>query len=211
MEQDAGPLDFPGGEVLRTAIASCFLVFIGMVAVFIVPVMTPGILVALGITSSSLIDLATGLSLLATLAGSISWPFARNRLGVAGVNALLLMIIALGLWLLTRATDYTSVLVAVGIHGFGAGFLVPNTMLPLLRKLPPKYRARGAGTFTSCLYLGQFASPIIIMSIAQHVGGVPQGIGGAINIWASILVVLAVLWIIAKFVLPDLKEPTVAS
>jgi MFS family permease len=211
LEQDAGPSDFPGSEVFRTAIASCFLVFIGMVAVFIVPVMAPGILVALGITSSSLIGLATGLGLLATLAGSISWPFVRNRLGVAGVNALLLTIIALGLWLLTRATDYTSVLLAVGIHGFGAGFLVPNTMLPLLRKLPLKYRARGAGAFTSCLYLGQFASPIIIMNIAQHFGGAPQGIAGAINLWAGVLVVLAVLWVVAKVVLPDLEEPAVAS
>jgi MFS family permease len=210
-EQETGSFSFPGSEVLRTTIASCFLVFIGMVAIFIVPVMAPGILVALGVTSSSLIGLATGLGLSATLAGSISWPFVRNRLGVAGVNALLLTIIALGLWLLTRATDYTSVLIAVGIHGFGAGFLVPNAMLPLLSKLPPKYRARGVGVFTSCLYLGQFASPIVVTNIAQHFGGVPQGIASAIGLWAGVLVALAILWVIVRLILPDLEKPVVAS
>lgn len=201
---------FPGREVIRTSASSYFLIFMGMVAVFIVPVMAPGILVALGVTSSSLIGLATGFGLLATLTGSIAWPFARNRLGVAGVNALLLALVALGLWLLTRATGYSSVLVAIAIHGFGAGFLVPNAMLPLLRKLPPKYRARGAGVFTSCLYLGQFASPIIIMGIAQGFGGIPQGIGSAITLWAGVMLALSVIWGIVRIALPGLERRAVA-
>lgn len=185
---------FSRGEIWRTVLSSYFMIFAGMIAAFVVPVMAPGILVALGVTSTSLIGLCTGLGLLATLAGSIAWPATRNRLGLAGTNALMLTLIALGLWLLTRAGSYQTALAAVVIHGLGAGYLVPNLMLPVLTKLPARYRAKGVGGFTSCLYLGQFASPLIIIGIAQIFGGMPQGLTGAINIWAGFILVLALVW-----------------
>jgi MFS family permease len=181
-------------EVWRTTLASYLLVFLGMVASFIVPVMAPGLLTAIGVTSTAMIGLATGFGLLATLAGSICWPIARKTLGTSGVNALLLAMVALGLWLLVHAGSYTAVLVAVGVHGFGAGFLVPNASQPLLEKLPPAFRARGAGGFTASLYLGQFASALIIFGIAGSFGGVPVGIGPAIIVWAGVMLAYAALW-----------------
>ena len=181
-------------EVWRTTLASYLLVFLGMVASFIVPVMAPGLLTAIGVTSTAMIGLATGFGLLATLAGSICWPIARKTLGTSGVNALLLAMVALGLWLLVHAGSYTAVLVAVGVHGFGAGFLVPNASQPLLEKLPPAFRARGAGGFTASLYLGQFASALNIFGIAGSFGGVPVGIGPAIIVWAGVMLAYAALW-----------------
>ncbi len=193
-EQAVEAQDFSSGDIWRTVLSCYFMIFAGMVAAFIVPVMTPGILVALGVTSTSLIGLCTGLGLLATLAGSIAWPAARNRLGIAGTNALLMALIALGLWMLTRASSYQAALAAVVIHGLGAGFLVPNLMLPLLTKLPARFRAKGVGGFTSCLYLGQFASPLIIIGIAQGFGGMPQGLMSAITVWAGFILALAAIW-----------------
>ncbi len=211
IERDTEVESFSLGETMRTVASAYFLIFMGMVASFVVPVMAPGLLVALGITSSSLIGLCTGLGLLATLAGSISWPLARRMLGVAGVNALMLALIALGLWLLADAASYAAVMVAVAIHGFGAGFLVPNAMLPLLRKLPVRFRARGVGGFTSSLYLGQFASPLVIMGLAQNFGAPPQGIGDAITLWSCVMLALAAIWAGLRFALPGPKRSTAAS
>ena len=187
-----------GGRVWPTVVLSYLMVFIGMVAAFVVPVMAPGILVGLGITSTAMIGLCTGVGLLATLLGSIAWPVTRNRFGIAGTNAWLMALIAAGLLLLTRATTFQTVLVAVVIHGFGVGYMVPNLMLPLLMKLPPKFRARGVGGFTSCLYLGQFASPLIIMGLAGHFGGMPIGLGDAINTWAIVLIAIAAGWLVTQ-------------
>ena len=103
-----------------------------------------------------------------------------------------------GLLLLTRATSFQAVLVAVVIHGLGVGYLVPNLMLPLLMKLPARFRARGVGGFTSCLYLGQFASPLIIIGIAQSFGGMPIGLGAAINAWAAVMLVVAAAWVVVR-------------
>lgn len=181
-----------GRSVLRSMAVAYLLVFAGMLASFVVPVQSPGIVVALGITSSTLIGLCAGLGLLASLSGSILWPVLRRRLGTRIVNALLLTLMAVGLWLLVHAESYEAVLVAVVIHGVGAGLLVPNALAPLLEFLPEATRARGVGGFTSCLYLGQFASPLVIAAIAAPVHGVPM----AITVFSLATLALAAVWLV---------------
>lgn len=178
----------------RTVVASYFLIFAGMVTCFVVTVMTPNVLVAIGVTSTSLIGAAAGLSILSTLGGSIAWPALRDRIGVPGVNAVLLALMAGGLVILGLAPSYQVALVAMVMQGFGAGFLVSNASLPLLVALPPRLRARGVGGFTACLYLGQFASPLIVAALSVPFGGMPLGLSSAILVWAGFTAVLAILW-----------------
>ena len=137
----------------------------GMALNFIVPIQTPTLLVEMGIVSTTKIGMSAGLGLLATLIGSLSWPLLRSTCGIPFCNAILLALLATGLWLLSAATTYENVLVAVTIHGIGAGLLVPNVMAEVMHALPKAVRGRGIGGFTSCLYLGQFISPIIVGAI----------------------------------------------
>ncbi|WET12750.1 MFS transporter [Pseudomonas sp. D3] len=152
------------------------LILSGMVLSFIVPIQAPVLLVSLGVTSSTLIGLSAGLSLLATLGGSLMWPLLRRRIGVAGCNALLLAMLGLGLWLLMRAQSYNEVLVAVLIHGLGAGLLVPNAMAPVMNALTAKTRGRGLGGFTAFLYFGQFVSPLVVALISAFAGDLRHSI-----------------------------------
>ncbi|MCD0257786.1 MFS transporter [Xanthomonas melonis] len=164
-----------------TLVVGYLLVFFGMLLSFIVPVQTPALLVGLGVSSSTLIGLSAGLGLLTTLGGSLLWPLLRRLLGIPATNAALLALLALGLWLLAGAQTYAQVLVAVSVHGLGAGLLVPNAMTPVMNALPRRVRGRGMGGFTSSLYLGQFASPLLIAAL------VPAGDGlhGAIRLAAA--------------------------
>ncbi|MBV1789941.1 MFS transporter [Marinobacterium sp. D7] len=146
------------------------LVCAGMILNFIVPVQSPALLVSMGITSSTLIGAASGLGLLATLAGALFWPLLRRRLGIRGCNALLLALIAVGLWLLAGAQSYNGVLVAVFIHGVGAGLLVPNVMAPVMNALTAATRGRGMGGFTASLYIGQFVSPLVVAGMLAQGG-----------------------------------------
>jgi MFS family permease len=167
-----------------------FLAFAGMVGSFVVPVQAPGLLVRLGIGSTTLIGLSAGLGLLATLAGSLLWPWMRRTAGAALTNGILLALIACGLLLLIQARSYNGVLLAVSVHGIGAGMLVPNAVARLLEKLPLALRARGVGVFTSCLYLGQFASPLIVALLT----GPRQDIPAGIRVTACALLALAAVW-----------------
>jgi MFS family permease len=152
------------------------LILGGMVLSFVVPVQAPILLVGLGVTSSTLIGLSAGLSLLATLGGSLAWPLLRRRLGIAGTNAVLLLLLALGLWLLMRGQSYNEVLLAVVIHGLGAGLLVPNVMAPVMEALSVRTRGRGLGGFTACLYFGQFVSPLVVAVLSAFAGDLRHAI-----------------------------------
>lgn len=169
------------------------LILGGMVLSFVVPVQAPILLVGLGVTSSTLIGLSAGLSLLATLGGSLAWPLLRRRLGIAGTNAVLLLLLALGLWLLMRGQSYNQVVLAVVIHGLGAGLLVPNVMAPMMEALSARTRGRGLGGFTACLYFGQFVSPLVVAVLGAFAGDLRH----AIEWLAFASLAAALLWAIA--------------
>lgn len=160
----------PGRDAVVPLVLGYLLILSGMVLSFIVPIQAPILLVGLGVTSSTLIGLSAGLGLLATLGGSLAWPLLRRRFGIVGCNALLLALLGLGLWLLMRGQSYIAVLVAVLIHGLGAGLLVPNVMAPVMNALSAPTRGRGLGGFTACLYFGQFVSPLVVALLSVYAG-----------------------------------------
>ncbi|GAB2787125.1 MFS transporter [Halomonas shantousis] len=175
---------------MGTLIAGYLLIGLGMVLSFVVPIQAPVILVGLGVTSSTLIGLATGLGLLATLLGALLWPWARRTFGSRGCNVLLLLLLAAGLVGLVESHSYPAAMLAITVHGIGAGLLVPNAMAPVMNALTPKTRGRGMGVFTGSLYIGQFVSPLIVGMAA----GIAGDLNGAILILAAIGVIYAVGW-----------------
>lgn len=181
---------------ITTLVVGYLLILGGMILNFIVPVQTPILLVGLGVTSSTLIGLSAGLGLLATLGGSLTWPLLRRGLGIGGCNVVLLALLALGLWLLSRAQSYNEVLLAVSIHGFGAGLLVPNAMAPVMNALSASTRGRGLGVFTACLYIGQFVSPLVVALIGAFAGDLRASVH-----WLALASLLgASLWLVAGLV-----------
>ena len=88
----------------------------------------------------------------------------------------LLLLFALGLYLLTQAQSYNQVALAMVIHGLGAGLLVPNVMAPVMEALTARTRGRGLGGLTACLYLGQFASPLVVAALVVYAGDVRHAI-----------------------------------
>ncbi len=181
-----------------TLVIGYLLIFAGMLLNFIVPVQAPALLVSIGITSSTLIGASAGLGLLASLAGALLWPVLRRTLGISGCNALLRGLLALGLWLLSQAQTYNEVLVAVSLHGIGAGLLVPNAMAPVMNALSANTRGRGLGAFTAFLYLGQFASPLLIAML----GGFNYDLRGAIQLLAMLSLTGGIVWVVAAILKP---------
>ncbi|MDF3090306.1 MFS transporter [Burkholderia semiarida] len=183
----------PAGNRLAPTLAVGYgLICIGMVSSFVVPVQMPQLMVDIGQRSSTMIGAVAGVGLLSTLAGSIAWPWLRDALGRRFVNVVLLALLAAGLFLLARAHTVPAIVVAVVIHGFGGGMLVPNAILPLMRTLSLAMRGRGLGGFTAALYLGQFVSPLVVLGCAQAFGG----LRAAVCAIASGTAVAALSWLL---------------
>ena len=174
------------------------LILVGMILTLVVPVQSPMLLAGMGITSSTLIGACAGLGLLATLGGSLAWPLLRRGLGIPGCNALLLALMAAGLWLLIHAQSYQDMLVAVVVHGLGAGLVVPNTMAPVMNALSATTRGRGLGGFTACLYIGQFVSPLVVATLKA----MGHDLRGAIGWLAAFSLACAAVWLIAALLRP---------
>ncbi|MDN7559131.1 MFS transporter [Burkholderia orbicola] len=194
--QPAEPADNgtpPAGNRLAPTLAVGYgLICIGMVSSFVVPVQMPQLMVDIDQRSSTMIGAVAGVGLLSTLAGSIAWPWLRDALGRRFVNVVLLTLLAAGLFLLARAHTVPAIVVAVVIHGFGGGMLVPNAILPLMRTLSLAMRGRGLGGFTAALYLGQFVSPLVVLGCAQAFGG----LRAAVFAIASGTAVAALSWLL---------------
>ena len=153
------------------------LIFGGMLLSFVVPLQTPVMMVQLGIASSTLIGMATGTGLLASLLGALAWPLIRKTIGIKCTNALLLGLISSGLLLLITANSLMGIFIAVITHGVGTGLLVPNALSPIMNALNKRQNGRGVGGFTSCLYLGQFISPLCVAFLVSMTGGLTHAIG----------------------------------
>lgn len=180
---------------IPTILVGYLMVFFGMVMSFIVPIQSPRILVEIGVTSTTMIGAAAGMGLLATLAGSLLWPLFRDYMGIMVTSAVMFLTIGAGVILLSRADSYNMVMIAVMIHGVGAGFLMPNIMAPVMNALTSTSRGRGIGGLTSCLYLGQFSSPLIVIMLS----GISGSPSSALQILAWISMILAFIWLVTAF------------
>lgn len=192
VQADDAPVSIP------RLVVGYLLILGGMVLSLVVPVQSPLLLAGMGITSSTLIGACAGLGLLASLGGSLAWPLLRRGLGIAGCNALLLALMAAGLWLLIRAQSYPDMLVAVVVHGLGVGLLVPNAMAPVMNALSASTRGRGLGVFTACLYIGQFASPLAVATLMA----LGYDLRGAIGWLATFSLACATIWLVAALIRP---------
>lgn len=194
-EPGDGGTPLSGGQLAQMLTVGYVLICIGMISSFVVPVQMPQLMVDIGQRSSTMIGAVAGAGLLSTLAGSIAWPWLRAALGRRFVNVVLLALLATGLMLLARAQTVPAIVAAVVIHGFGGGMLVPNAILPLMRRLSLAMRGRGLGGFTAALYLGQFVSPLAVLACAQTFGG----LRAAVVAIACGTAVTALLWLLPAF------------
>lgn len=183
------------------------LILGGMVLSFVVPVQTPRLMVQLGIASSTLIGMATGAGLLASLVGALAWPLIRKTIGIKCTNALLLGLMSSGLLLLINAGSLTGIFIAVVIHGVGAGLLVPNAITPVMNALNKRQNGRGMGGFTSCLYLGQFVSPLCVAFLVSMTGMLTH----AIAMLALIGFGSAVIWLLYAFFAKQSDTPPLTT
>ncbi|MDR5874037.1 MFS transporter [Vreelandella gomseomensis] len=183
------------------------LILGGMVLSFVVPVQTPRLMVQLGIASSTLIGMATGAGLLASLLGALAWPLIRKTIGIKCTNALLLALMSSGLLLLINAGSLTGIFIAVVIHGVGAGLLVPNALTPVMNALNKRQNGRGMGGFTSCLYLGQFVSPLCVAFLVSMTGMLTH----AIAMLALIGFGSAVIWLLYAFFAKQSDTPPLTT
>ena len=127
---------------------------------------------AIGVQSPARIGLAYGVNSLGVIGGTLlfGWVLA-GRLSVAFQLTLGCLVTGVGFLMMRSAGDYAALTSAGLVNGLGAGILLPTMVTWNMRELPVSRRGMGAGAFQSCLCLGMFVNPILIVWLEKQLGG----------------------------------------
>jgi MFS family permease len=147
----------PGLAWLIYAIAFC-----GMVLFYLVPVQIPFLLKQVGTESNTLIGLAIGLVTVSAATASGSYRRIRDRLGYWQISLFTFLMLALGYGFVWLADSYAGIAFGIFISGTGAGMVMPNSNVWLLSVAGEQARGAAVGGLTAAIFLGQFASPLLV-------------------------------------------------
>jgi MFS family permease len=180
----------------RLLFGICLLAVVGGTFFLIVPVHLGYLFEGVGVHSSSSIGLAYALNSVAVVLGTLcfGWLIAP-RLRVAAQLALYFSITAAGCLLMDCANSYGTLTLAAMLNGFGAGLMLPTLVTWNMRTLPFARRGLGTGAFQSCLFLGMFFDPPIIVALGKLLGSRAAAVGalGAAVLLGALIAIVAAL------------------
>jgi MFS family permease len=180
---------------IATIVTIYGLTLITMMIFYMVPVQLPFYIKAIGFGGSWEAGLAIAVCTLASAIASLGYARLKAHLSFSKVMMCLFCLMASGYGIIANAPTYLILILGLILAGSGLGFLLPNMNVWLNAKTPPAQRGQILGGLTSCIFLGQFCSPLIVQPIAQNFG-----LQSAYAIAAGILFLIGLL-IATKLVL----------
>lgn len=144
--------------------------FTGMALFYIIPAQLPFLLKnSLG-ASNSMIGYAISISTLSGALISLTYGAIRKKIGFQWIYAIAFALFSLGYWMISKETNYFSILLALAISGLGTGLLMPNANLWMLSIAPEMSRGRMVGNLTMAVFMGQFLSPLLLHPLISASG-----------------------------------------
>jgi MFS family permease len=182
------PSGTPPADAPWLRIAPIFAVgFLGMAAFYMIPVQIPFYLRTLGVSSGLVVGVAIATATLMSAVVGNFYEQIQSHLGYLGTLGALLLLFGIGYVLIGFAASLPGVVMGIAVGGLGMGLLMP-TLNSWLGDLAPK-RIRGTvlGGLTTCFFLGQFVSPLLIQPVIDALS-----VGSAFFFAGLFLAVLAV-------------------
>ncbi|MBE9033286.1 MFS transporter [filamentous cyanobacterium LEGE 11480] len=134
---------------------------------YMIPVQLPFYLAQLSGAGAAQSGLAIALATLFGAIASINYSRIKQRLSYFSILGLGFLLLGMGYCGIGLVGNYLMLLVALVPVGFGLGLLTPNLNLWTTSNVPAVFRGRALGWLTTCLFLGQFLSPIITQFFSQ--------------------------------------------
>lgn len=133
---------------------------------YMIPVQLPFYLAQLTGAGATQSGLAIAMVTLFGAIASLSYGRLKRRWSYFKILILAFVLLGMGYCGIGLASSYGLILLALLFAGFGLGLLTPNLNLWTTASVPAAYRGRVLGGLTTCLFLGQFLSPIVTQIVA---------------------------------------------
>jgi MFS family permease len=164
------------------------LTFVTMLIFYMIPVQMPFYVKAMGFGGGKEAGIAIAMATLGSAVASIAYAKLKSNLSFTKVLMCLYFLMASGYGVIANASNYGLLLLGLVIAGLGLGLVLPNVNVWLNAKTPPEQRGKVLGGLTTCLFLGQFCSPLVVQPIARLVP-----LAGTYSLAAGVLFLLALL------------------
>ncbi|WMW25181.1 MFS transporter [Methanolobus sediminis] len=159
------------GKQKQLPLKSIALIYVAtftlMVLFFSVPTKLPFVLDEKGITSALIIGALISIPGLFGTVGALGQIKVSGYLNEMKTNLLFFMIMGAGVFILSIAPDMLTLIAGLIIAGTAFGIINTTNLSWLGRIAPEKSRGKIFSGFTTVLFLGQLASPIIIQPILK--------------------------------------------
>jgi MFS family permease len=147
------------------------------IAFYMMPVQLPFYLVEMGEPSPSRAGISLATMTLCASFVAISFRWIREWFDRTVILTMSLGGLGIGFLLVARANDYGGVMVGNVVIGIAMGLNFPNLMGWLMARTPSHIRGRMVGGLMTCVFLGQFSSPIVSQPLISR-GGLEYGYRG---------------------------------
>lgn len=163
-------------------------------AFYLVPTQLPFHLLSFGVDAPSRTGLAIGAMTLLSALSALAYTRLRPRLGLTGTFAFGFGLMGAGFGLLSQATGFALLILALVAIGCGLGTVMPNLMSAAMRLAPSTLRGRIAGLLTTAIFLGHFLSPLISQPLIAQFGfsGTFRGVGVMLAFMATAALALTI-------------------
>jgi MFS family permease len=144
------------------------LMMLTMMIFYMVPVQLPYYIKMAGFGGSFEAGVAIALCTLASALSSLSYAKLKANWSFTRVLMCLFFLLASGYGILANAPNYGILLLGLVVAGLGVGLVLPNINVWLNAKTPAAQRGKVLGGLTTCVFLGQFCSPLVVQAIGQR-------------------------------------------
>lgn len=140
---------------------------VGMLVFYMIPVQVPFMFSRMEGISNTLIGFGVSMATVAGAIASFNYGWIKKWLNHKQIYSLCLLLVAIGYMVIGVSLSYMPILVGLAIAGLGLGLLMPNSSLWLVNEVEPAGRGRAVGGYTSAIFLGQFASPLVYTPLIE--------------------------------------------
>ena len=191
------PRNDPGAPPQDSAQEAGWLLMAGLMAAmagltfvmyYAVPTQLPYLLISIGLEQPQQAGLVMGATMLAAAGLSVASGWIRLALGAIGTPVAGFLLLAAGFWGIAYAPNLGLQMLSAGLNGAGLGLTMPAFVTTALNVTPAHRRGAVAGAMTSCIFLGQFLSPLATQPLVTYLG-----YSGAFRIGSICYLILALV------------------
>ncbi|MBD2665164.1 MFS transporter [Richelia sinica] len=136
---------------------------------YMIPVQLPFYLAQLSGASASQSGLAIALVTLFAAIASMNYGKIKQKFSYVQILSISFVLVGLGYIGIGLVGNYNLILLVLIPAGLGLGMLTPNLNVWTTITVPAALRGRALGGLTTCIFLGQFLSPIVTQPLNQAI------------------------------------------